>query len=115
MAAPADPSGLILTKELGGRDSTETANESQDVKDVDNASAATASRPVEPHAEKAVSQDQLDTDSGVKKDEDVEAAAPIEEVWWDEPADQDPENPMNWPDSRKWGVVAILSSITFIT
>ena len=36
-------------------------------------------------------------------------------VWWDEPADQDPANPMNWPSSRKWGTIAVLSSITFLT
>ena len=36
-------------------------------------------------------------------------------VWWDEPADQDPTNPMNWPDSRKWVTIAVLSSITFLT
>ena len=46
------------------------------------------------------------------------AASPAEqnlEVWWDEPVDQDPLNPMNWPDSQKWGTIAVLSSITFLT
>src|SRR5579871_6921259 len=36
-------------------------------------------------------------------------------VWWDEPVDQDPENPMNWGAVRKWGTIAILGFITFIT
>lgn len=36
-------------------------------------------------------------------------------VWWDEPVDQDLENPMNWGASRKWGTIAILGFITFIT
>jgi hypothetical protein len=36
-------------------------------------------------------------------------------VWWDDPVDQDPENPMNWPASKKWGTIAVISSITFIT
>jgi len=36
-------------------------------------------------------------------------------VWWDEPADQDPNNPMNWSSTRKYGTIAILSFITFIT
>jgi hypothetical protein len=37
------------------------------------------------------------------------------QVWWDEPADQDPANPMNWPAWRKWSNIAILSFITFLT
>lgn len=36
-------------------------------------------------------------------------------VWWDEPAEQDPANPMNWPTWRKWTIIAILSFITFLT
>ncbi len=36
-------------------------------------------------------------------------------VWWDEPVDQDPENPMNWGAGRKLGTIAILGFITFIT
>ena len=36
-------------------------------------------------------------------------------VWWDEPEDQDPDNPMNWGAGRKWGTIAILGFITFIT
>ena len=46
------------------------------------------------------------------------AASPIEQnldVWWDEPVDQDPLNPMNLPDSQKWGTIAVLSSTTFLT
>src|SRR5262249_12339053 len=36
-------------------------------------------------------------------------------VWWDEPVEQDPDNPMNWGAGRKWGTIAILAFITFIT
>lgn len=36
-------------------------------------------------------------------------------VWWNEPADQDPENPRSWSDRRKWGIITILSVITFLT
>ncbi|KAF2797061.1 MFS general substrate transporter [Melanomma pulvis-pyrius CBS 109.77] len=36
-------------------------------------------------------------------------------VWWDEPADQDPENPQNWSNGRKWGIITTLSVITFLT
>jgi multidrug resistance protein len=37
------------------------------------------------------------------------------EVWWDEPEDQDQQNPMNWPSWKKWSQIAVLSYITFIT
>jgi hypothetical protein len=37
------------------------------------------------------------------------------EVWWDEPADQDPMNPMNWSKWKKWSTILTLSSITFLT
>lgn len=36
-------------------------------------------------------------------------------VWWDEPVDKDPANPMNWPAWRKWSIISILSFITFLT
>ena len=34
-------------------------------------------------------------------------------VFWDGP--DDPENPVNWKESLKWGNVAAISAITFIT
>lgn len=34
-------------------------------------------------------------------------------VDWDGP--DDPENPMNWTNGLKWGIVATISAITFIT
>ncbi|KAJ5278651.1 hypothetical protein N7478_004023 [Penicillium angulare] len=37
------------------------------------------------------------------------------EVFWDEPIDQDSENPMNWSLARKWTIVAAVSFITFLT
>lgn len=37
------------------------------------------------------------------------------DVFWDEPADQDPNNPMNWTVTRKWTIVATVSFITFLT
>lgn len=36
-------------------------------------------------------------------------------VWWDEPAEQDPENPLNWSTGRKWGIIATLSVFAFLT
>jgi hypothetical protein len=34
-------------------------------------------------------------------------------VFWDGP--DDPQNPMNWPASKKWGTVTLVSAITFLT
>lgn len=34
-------------------------------------------------------------------------------VDWDGP--DDPENPLNWPASRKWGLIAILAMVTLVT
>lgn len=36
-------------------------------------------------------------------------------VFWDEPADQDPANPINWSARRRWSIVAMVSFITFLT
>lgn len=32
---------------------------------------------------------------------------------WD--GDDDPENPKNWPEAKKWRMVVVLSFITFLT
>ncbi|CZR36289.1 uncharacterized protein FPRO_03451 [Fusarium proliferatum ET1] len=36
-------------------------------------------------------------------------------VWWEEPADRDPENPMSWSNGRKWGMIATISFLSFLT
>ncbi|CAJ0538534.1 Ff.00g065950.m01.CDS01 [Fusarium sp. VM40] len=36
-------------------------------------------------------------------------------VGWEDPVDKDPENPMNWSSGRKWGIIGILSFLTFLT
>lgn len=66
--------------------------------------------------------DQINDTAGISPPNNAEdkktAASPAEqnlEVWWDEPVDQDPLNPMNWPASQKWRMIAVLSSITFLT
>lgn len=35
-------------------------------------------------------------------------------VWWDEPEDQDPDNPMNWSSTRKWINIITISVISFL-
>jgi hypothetical protein len=37
------------------------------------------------------------------------------EVSWDEPADQDPANLVNWGVARKWTIISMVSFITFLT
>ena len=44
----------------------------------------------------------------------VEKASEFD-VWWNEPADQDLENPVNWTTKKKWSNIGIMSCITFLT
>lgn len=37
------------------------------------------------------------------------------DVFWTEPIDKDTSNPMSWSAARRWGVVAAVSFITFLT
>lgn len=51
----------------------------------------------------------------VSSEEEVEEANDDDPniVFWDGP--DDPQNPMNWPFSKKWGTVIMVSGITFLT
>lgn len=44
-----------------------------------------------------------------------DASENVFSVWWDEPADQDPQNPMAWSSGRRWGIVATISFLSFLT
>ena len=35
-------------------------------------------------------------------------------VSWDEPEDEDPENPMNWSSTKKWVNILTISVISFL-
>jgi hypothetical protein len=35
-------------------------------------------------------------------------------VYWSEPEDQDPENPMYWSPTHKWIIIGTLSFLTFL-
>ena len=35
-------------------------------------------------------------------------------VWWNEPADQDPKNPLNWSSKKKWLNIMTISLISFL-
>ena len=52
--------------------------------------------------------------SSSKKEEDTQQAGSDPNIVdWDGP--DDPANPMNWSEKLKWGNVAVISSITFLT
>jgi hypothetical protein len=61
--------------------------------------------------EKDRKSEMVDNDESTIDNADAEAD-PFE-VWWDGP--DDPENPMNWTEKRKWGMIMTLSLITFLT
>ncbi|KAK5342286.1 hypothetical protein LTR07_006023 [Exophiala xenobiotica] len=60
-----------------------------------------------------------DLEKVMSKHEDADVAVTIQEsadpnvVNWDGP--DDPEKPLNWPASKKWINIALISSITFLT
>ncbi len=75
-----------------------------------------------PSTNQSVASTYGDTDperGGLAKDElpaiDEKQQEPLDAnlVDWDGP--DDPEKPTNWPSSRKYGIIAIISSITFLT
>jgi hypothetical protein len=77
------------------------------------------SRPAseDPDMEAGPIQEDAKTDPRPNETKNAENLAKHDEfvVYWNEPADQDPDNPLAWPSGRKWGIIATLSSITFLT
>jgi len=47
-------------------------------------------------------------------DDTVDASDP-NTVWWNEPADQDPQNPLNWTFKKKWTNLFVVSWLTLVT
>ncbi|KAF2685796.1 MFS general substrate transporter [Lentithecium fluviatile CBS 122367] len=64
---------------------------------------------IEKDTEKATEEESISSDEEV---EDVAEHGP-DIVFWDGP--DDPQNPMNWASAKKWGTVALVSAITFLT
>ncbi|KAJ5633879.1 hypothetical protein N7528_001721 [Penicillium herquei] len=54
------------------------------------------------------------TDAGYLKVKDEGDGTNLD-VFWDEPIEQDPSNPMNWSPVRRWTIVATVSWVTFLT
>lgn len=56
--------------------------------------------------------DTFDGATGSKGATTSDASATDYDVFWTE---NDPENPMNWPGRKKWGILILISVFTFIT
>lgn len=67
----------------------------------------------QPQATEAAT-DQDIPDKSKQMEENMEAEEGLD-VFWDEPVDQDPANPMNWSLARRWTIVGAVSFITFLT
>ncbi|KAF1998002.1 MFS general substrate transporter [Amniculicola lignicola CBS 123094] len=55
----------------------------------------------------------LEEGTSADKDKEQHDSEDPNIVDWDGP--DDPQNPMNWPAKKKWGVIAVLSLVTLIT
>lgn len=58
--------------------------------------------------------------TSMRSEEKTLEEAPVEQperdpdiVDWDGP--DDPQNPLNWPEGRKWGLIACLGTVTLVT
>lgn len=51
------------------------------------------------------------SDSSAEPGDDI---AGTTDVWWDEPEDEDPANPMNWSSRKKWTNILTISVISFL-
>lgn len=54
---------------------------------------------------------------GVRENDNAEQTSEADpfDVYWDEPVDQDPANPMNWRSARKTAIIVTVSFLTFLT
>lgn len=53
--------------------------------------------------------------SGIKEEESTPETHDGYSVWWNEPEDKDPDNPLNWASGQKWTIIGVLSLLTFLT
>lgn len=90
---------------------------------IDKSSTSTdTDRSTEHPAEKAPHGNNADTKDTASYDPEKAAIDEVSvtrdqefEVYWEEPADQDPENPMNWSFARKTTIIALVSFVSFLT
>jgi hypothetical protein len=90
----------VLTHEhiVNGAESTKSTPESISDKDLEKG---------------VITAEQVKSGSGSGSLGDEPEQYPNNQVGWD--GDDDPKNPMNWPQNRKWGAVAVVAAITFLT
>lgn len=79
----------------------------------DDSEKTTTSTVMEPSGATPREHDEPDLEASVTKKEPTGEVASAAAVTWDGP--DDPENPMNWPDSKKWTNISILSILTLVT
>ncbi|KAI0141281.1 polyamine transporter 3 [Pestalotiopsis sp. NC0098] len=79
----------------------------------DDSEKTTTSTVMEPSGATPRGHDEPDLEASVTKKEPTGEVASAAAVTWDGP--DDPENPMNWPDSKKWTNISILSILTLVT
>lgn len=70
----------------------------------------TEPKPSSPNADDVETSQTTDVETQNEKVEDDEFV-----VYWEEPADQDPENPQSWSSLQKWTIIGIVSFVTFLT
>lgn len=59
--------------------------------------------------------EQSDLESSVQQEKGVTEERSEFDVWWNEPANEDPSNPMSWPEKKKWLNIGVMSFVTFLT
>ena len=116
MAAPATFHNPALEAEVLKDEKLEKAYEKSHDADIP-ANTATYTSP-KGDSEKGIHSTRASTrsDDGTLEEEHQAAEAEVVDpniVDWDGP--DDPENPMNWPASRKWKLISVLALVTLVT
>lgn len=92
-----------------GRDADIPSNKGANVSSVD------MEKGIQSHAGSTHSDEQTLSDESPTRTAQPPAQEPTDPnvVDWDGPGD--PENPQNWTDGRKWGLIAVLAAVTLVT
>lgn len=96
---------------LEGHDQSDASGSQSPLTDVSFASSPTMTEPGNAYdlEDNRRSFPSAKADLGLPADSDQDPNI----VTWDGP--NDPANPMNWSEGWKWGIVAVIAAITFIT
>lgn len=96
-----------------GHDADLPTNEEEPIHGEQSSSRATTE--VDPERDHDLEAGAQRTPSTDKEMAEAQPAEPVDPniVSWDGP--DDPANPINWSEKRKWSNIAVISSITFLT